>query len=149
MTEYGDWRAPQKISTKLTVKVWKVAVYGKICTPQHRRLHVQLIITVLNRPKGLQVHLLRPNTVSSPNFTFGKLTCDIPLLREGGARSKQDMFKRTTTSVCMFPQLFLWWLHFPRFRNCQPDPGAPLQPLSKFTLVVTLDAFYYHSNHRI
>jgi len=36
------------------------------------------IVSVLNRPKGLLAHLLRPNTIWSPNTTFGNLTCGTP-----------------------------------------------------------------------
>jgi hypothetical protein len=46
--------------------------------------------------------LLRTNTIQSPNSTFGSVTCDTPPLREGGARSKRDRFKRTPTSLCTF-----------------------------------------------
>jgi hypothetical protein len=46
--------------------------------------------------------LLRPNTIQSPNFTFGIIACNIPSLREGGARSKRDRFKQTLTSLCTF-----------------------------------------------
>jgi len=59
---------------------------------------------VLDQPKGALAHLPRPNNTQSPNTTFGNVTCDTPLPRDGGAWSKQDRFKRTTTSLCMFPQ---------------------------------------------
>ncbi|KEH28440.1 hypothetical protein MTR_5g093965 [Medicago truncatula] len=35
-------------------------------------------------------HLLRLNTIQSPNTTVGKLTCNTPLSGKGGARSKRD-----------------------------------------------------------
>jgi len=39
--------------------------------------------SVLDRPKGPLIHLLRPNTIQSPNTMFGDITCDTPLPREG------------------------------------------------------------------
>lgn len=39
---------------------------------------------VLDRSKGPLVHLLRPNTIRSPNTTFGKFTCNTPPSRKGG-----------------------------------------------------------------
>jgi len=39
--------------------------------------------TVLDRPKGPLTHLLRPNTIQSPNTTFGNITCDTPLSHKG------------------------------------------------------------------
>ena len=38
---------------------------------------------VLDRPKGPLAHLLRPNTIQSPNTTFGNITCDTPLSHKG------------------------------------------------------------------
>jgi hypothetical protein len=65
----------------------------------HQSIGAQNIHTVLDRPKGLSAHLLRPNTFQSPNSTFGIIVHNLPPLREGGARSKQDWFKRTPTSL--------------------------------------------------
>jgi len=45
--------------------------------------------TVLDWPKGVLAHLLGPNTVQSPNTTFGNITCDTPFPREGGHRANE------------------------------------------------------------
>jgi len=62
-------------------------------------IHFYYIIIVLDRPKGPLVHLLRPNTIQSPNTTFDNITCDTPFSHKGDARSKRDRFKRTITSL--------------------------------------------------
>jgi len=61
------------------------------------------MVNVMHRPKGTLAHLLRPNTIQSPNTTFGNITCDTSLSCEGGARSEQDRFKQAPTSLCTFP----------------------------------------------
>ena len=45
--------------------------------------HNTVLEYVLDRPKGSLAHLLRPNTIQSPNATFGKLTCNTPLSYKG------------------------------------------------------------------
>jgi len=52
-----------------------------------------LIICVMDRPKGPLAHLLRPNTIQSPNTMFDNITCDTPLSHKGGAQSERGRFK--------------------------------------------------------
>jgi hypothetical protein len=51
---------------------------------------IPTLIGVMDRPKGSLAHLLRSNTIQSPNSTFGYFTCDTPLLREGGVHGASD-----------------------------------------------------------
>ena len=37
----------------------------------------------MDRTKGVLAHLLRPNTIQSPNTTFDSITCNTPLPHEG------------------------------------------------------------------
>jgi hypothetical protein len=62
---------------------------------------------VLDRPKGLRAHLLRPNTFQSPNSTFGIIAHNLPPLRKGvheanetGSNEPQRLFARSAR----FPQ---------------------------------------------
>ena len=51
----------------------------------------------MDRLKGSLSHLLRLNTIQNLNTTFDNITCNTHFPCEGGARSKQDRFKRTPT----------------------------------------------------
>jgi len=61
---------------------------------------------VLDRPKGLLTHLLRPKSIWSSNTTFGNFTCGTPLSREGvhganktGSNKPQRLFARSRNKL--------------------------------------------------
>jgi len=62
--------------------------------------------TVLDRPKGVLAHLLRPNATQSPNTTFGNITCGTPFPAKGvheasetGSSEPQRLFARSRNNL--------------------------------------------------